>query len=156
MMYTLASQAAPLVAAAAIDVDGTVLIQFVIFSLVLVFLNLVLFQPYLKARDARREGVGGAKEDAVEMETRAAQLVEEFDQRMRQIRRNAQDVRESMRNQGLQEQADLVEEVRDELGAQLEEEREKIRGQVGDAKAEIRARSEALASAMVDKVLPAA
>lgn len=156
MMYTLASQAAPLVAAAAIDVDGTVLIQFVIFALVLVFLNVVLFQPYLKARDARSEGVGGAKEDAVEMETRAAQLVEEFDQRMRQIRRNAQDVRESMRNQGLQEQADLVEEVRDELGAQLEEEREKIRGQVGDAKAEIRARSEALASAMVDKVLPAA
>ncbi|MGM0558574.1 MAG: ATP synthase F0 subunit B [Myxococcota bacterium] len=156
MIQTLTTQAAPVVAAAAIDLDGTVLIQFVIFAFVLLFLHFVLFRPYLKAVDAREEGVGGAREEAAEMEARASNMIDEYEQKMRQARRDAQDVRESLRNQGLQEQTDMVEDVRDEIGDTLAEEREQIREQVESAKADIKSRSEQLASAMVDKILPAA
>lgn len=156
MIHTLTTQAAPVVAAAAIDIDGTVLIQFVIFAFVLLFLHVALFRPYLKAVEAREEGVGGAREEAAEMEARASNMIDEYEQKMRQARRDAQDVRESLRNQGLQEQNDLVDEVRDEVGDKLDEERDQIRRQVESAKTEIKGRSKQLASAMVDKILPAA
>lgn len=151
-----ASQFAPVVGAAAIDVDGTIIVQMVLFWFVLIFLHFVLFRPYLKAVDAREDGVEGAREEAAEMETRAGVVIEEYEEKMRQARRDAQDVRESLRNQGLQEQNDMVQEVRDELQSKLKEERARIDQKVASARADIEKRAEGLAEAMTQKILPSA
>src|ERR1043165_5684351 len=45
-----------------IDIDATVLVQFVLFLVLFVVANRLLFQPYLKLRERRRAGIeGGAK-----------------------------------------------------------------------------------------------
>lgn len=149
-----ASKAAPVLAAAAIDVDGTIIVQMVLFFFVLFFLHFVLFRPYLKAVDAREDGVEGAREEAAEMETRAGRVIEEYEEKMRQARRDAQDVRESLRNQGLQEQNDMVQEVREEIQGKLKEERAKIANKVDSARSDIEQRAQGLADAMTAKILP--
>lgn len=149
-----ASQAAPVLAAAAIDVDGTIIVQMILFFFVLFFLHFVLFRPYLKAVDAREDGVEGAREEAAEMETRAGRVIEEYEEKMRQARRDAQDVRESLRNQGLQEQNDMVQEVREEIQGKLNEERAKIAAKVDSARSDIEQRAQGLADAMTAKILP--
>lgn len=156
MLHAIAPNAAPVLAAASIDVDGTILVQMLLFWFVFIFLHFVLFRPYLKTVEAREEGVGGSREEAAEMEERAGQLIEEYEQKMRQARRDAQDVRESLRNQGLQEQTDMVDEVRGELQVKLNAEREKIDAKVAAAKTDLGTRSKQLARAMVDKLLPQA
>lgn len=153
-MITAPMSDVSLVAAAAIDVDGTIIVQMLIFWATLIFLHYALFQPYLRAVEAREEGVGGSREEAAEMETRAAMVIEEYEEKMRQARRDAQDVRESLRNQGLQEQADLVGEVREEIQGKLQEERARIDKKVDSARADIEARAQTLAEAMVGKVVP--
>src|SRR5690554_1498236 len=104
----LSTQSAPFIAAVAIDIDGTIIVQMLLFWFVLAFLHFTLFRPYLKAVDAREDGVAGSREEAAEMQTRAGRVIEEYEAKMRQARRDATDVRESLRNQGLQEQNDMV------------------------------------------------
>ncbi len=154
MFHTMANQVAPVVAAAAIDVDGTIIVQMILFFFVLFFLHFVLFRPYLKAVDAREDGVEGAREEAAEMETRAGRVIEEYEEKMRQARRDAQDVRESLRNQGLQEQNDMVQEVREEIQGKLQEERARIADKVDSARADIEKRAHGLAEAMTARILP--
>ena len=154
MAQLSASHLQPVVAAAAIDIDGTIIVQMILFFFVLFFLHFVLFRPYLKAVDAREDGVEGAREEAAEMETRAGRVIEEYEEKMRQARRDAQDVRESLRNQGLQEQNDMVQEVREEIQGKLQEERARIANKVDSARADIEERAQSLADAMTAKILP--
>lgn len=150
----LSTQFTPVVAAVAIDIDGTIIVQMLLFWFVLGFLHFTLFRPYLKAVDAREDGVEGSREEAAEMQTRADRVIEEYEGKMRQARRDATDVRESLRNQGIQEQNEMVGEVRDEIQQDLAAERERIDAKVEAARSAIQTRAKALASAMVRRILP--
>ena len=46
-----------------IDVDATVIVQFVLFLVLFVIANRFLFQPYLRLRERRTEGIEGARGD---------------------------------------------------------------------------------------------
>lgn len=156
MLNIMANIPAPILAAAAIDIDGTVLVQMVAFLFVVVFLHYVLFRPFLRAYDARQEGVQGSREEAAELDARAALMLNEIETKMTSARREATEIRESLRNQGVEEQNEIIDEVRDELSAKLAQERETIAGQVATARQQLQARSELLAQSMVDKILPRA
>ncbi|TXD41192.1 ATP synthase F0 subunit B [Lujinxingia vulgaris] len=154
MIDVMTASSPLLVAAVAIDIDGTLFVQMGAFLLVFVILNFVLIKPYLKTVEAREESVQGSSEEAGEMDAQAAVLTASYDEKLSKARREAQDVRESLRNQGLAEQDDILEEVREELGGKLAEERKVIEERVVAARAEIDERARALAEAMVQKVLP--
>ncbi|RDV37338.1 hypothetical protein DV096_15300 [Bradymonadaceae bacterium TMQ3] len=154
MIDVMTASSPLLVAAVAIDIDGTLFVQMGAFLLVFVILNFVLIKPYLKTLEARQESVQGSSEEAGEMDAQTAVLTASYDEKLSQARREAQDVRESLRNQGLAEQDDILEEVREELGGKLAEERKVIEERVVAARAEIDERARALAEAMVQKVLP--
>lgn len=150
----LSTQFAPFIAAVAIDIDGTIIVQMLLFWFVLAFLHFTLFRPYLKTVDAREDGVAGSREEAAEMQTRAGRVIEEYETKMRQARRDATDVRESLRNQGLQEQNDMVGEVREQIQQDLQMERERIDAKVAEARSTIHARAQSLAGDMVRRILP--
>lgn len=88
------------------------------------------------------------------MQTRAGRVIEEYEAKMRQARRDATDVRESLRNQGLQEQNDMVGEVREQIQQDLEMERGRIEAKVQTARATIQTRAKSLAGDMVRQILP--
>ena len=44
-----------------IDIDATVIVQLVLFLVLFVVANRLLFQPYLKLRERRRAGIEGAR-----------------------------------------------------------------------------------------------
>jgi F-type H+-transporting ATPase subunit b len=142
------------IASVAIDVDITAGFMAVLFLALYLVLQPLIITPYMKARKMRTEAVDGAREDATEDQARAEATIQKFEEEMRQARREAQEVRESMRGQGQQEHDDLVSDAHAEVQAKLDTEREKIATQVEEARKEIGNRAEALAQAMVDKVLP--
>lgn len=140
--------------AVSIDINGTILVQMAAFLFTLFMLHYLLFKPYLKTLQAREESVGGSEEEAVEMEAQATVLEKKYDKKMRKARRDAQEVRDSLRKQGLAEQEDIHQEVREELDADLSEQRAEIQEHVDAARAEIEERAEGLADAMVARLLP--
>lgn len=137
-----------------IDVDGTIFVQMAAFLITLVMLHFLLYRPYLKALDLREENVEGSEEEAGEMGAQADVLEEKYQKNIRQARRDAQEVRESLRQQGLAEQRELHDEVHDEIQAKLSEERAAIDDHVQKAREDIEQRADALADTMVDKLLP--
>lgn len=157
MMLNVMISQIPLVGAGlTLDIDATFIVQMGLFLFVVYFLNVVLFRPYLKTWEARQQGVEGSREHAAETEAQAAVLLVELEQKMRTARRDAQEVRESLRSQGLQEQNDILEEVRQEVDQTLQQEREKISAKVASAQGDLSARAQVLAESIVKKLLPSA
>lgn len=150
------SMTALVLGAAAIDIDVTVLFQFVTFALVVTSLNFIIIQPYLKAREAREEGTTGSMEEAEETQARAQSMGKEYDERSTEARRDAMEVRETMRGQGLAEQRDMIEEAREEIMAGLEQDRRHIASMVADAESQLEERAKSLANMIADKVAPEA
>lgn len=145
----------PIFAAASIDIDITMGFQLILFLFLLLVFHFLLIKPYLEAVEMRQAGVQGSREDAAEFEGRAEALLAEYESKMRQSRRDASEVRDSLRNQGQQEGNELLAEARGEVSDKLEEERERIREEVDGAEAKLKERAESLSSVMVKKVLPA-
>ena len=144
----------PTLAAVSIDLDITVALQFVNFAVAVGAVYFIIGSKYLKVREERLEATSGSREDADEMLERTEQLKEEFDDKMASARRDATEVRESLRGQGVAEQEDIIEEVRVELSEKLEAERAKIQAKVDAAEAELDGRAKELAELMVAKVIP--
>ena len=145
---------APMIADVSIDIDGTLWVQMVAFLVTLGMLHFLLFKPYLKAVEAREDSVGGSEEEAVEMGAQAEILRAKYDKKIVKARRDAQEIRDSLRNQGLAEQKEIQTEIDEELSAKLAEEREAIAERVEKARAEIEARATTLADTMVEKLVP--
>jgi F-type H+-transporting ATPase subunit b len=150
----VSTQLIPTLAAVSIDLDITVALQFVNFAVAVAAVYFIIGGKYLKVREERREATSGSREDADEMLERTEQLKEEFDDKMASARRDATEVRESLRGQGVAEQEDIIGEVRVELSEKLEAERAKIQAKVDEAEAELDGRAKELAELMVAKVIP--
>lgn len=148
-------QSTMLLAAGSIDVDATIAIQMVLFLALFLVLNPLLFQPFLKAMEERKKGLQGSREDAEEFDVRAQNALAEYEKKMRDARREAQGVRDSLIAQGQHEQHDILNEAREELAEKIEAERQTVEANRKDAIQTLKQRSDALADAIVSKVLPA-
>lgn len=148
-------QSTMLLAAGSIDVDSTLAIQMVLFLALFLVLNPLLFQPFLKAMEERKKGLQGSREDAEEFDVRAQNALAEYEKKMRDARREAQGVRDSLIAQGQHEQQDILNEAREELAEKIETERQTVEANRKDAIQTLKQRSDALADAIVSKVLPA-
>lgn len=137
-----------------IDLDGTFWAQLGLFLAAFVVIHFVVVRPFMDVVEEREAGIGGSQDRADEMQTEAEQLEEEYDEKMQQARREAQEVRQGLRDQGVQEQKEKVEEVREELRDKIESERQAIQEKVDDARSEMESRAEELATTMVEKIVP--
>src|SRR4051794_9479547 len=71
MMTPTTNTASVLAAHALIDIDWTVVIQFVLFLLLFIVANKFLFQPYLRLRNLRKAETEGARAEADRMTAQA-------------------------------------------------------------------------------------
>jgi F-type H+-transporting ATPase subunit b len=142
------------VAAVYLDVDGTLFVQMGFFLATLFILHFLLIRPYLRTLDLRSEAVEGSTEEAGEMSAQSEILSSKYDEKVLKARRDAHEVRESLRTQGLAEQDDILGEVRAELAQTLEEQRSQIAAHVEDARSELEARADQLAESMIQRLLP--
>ena len=146
-------QLMPLLASVSIDVDFTSILMALLFIAFYFILTPLIIKPYLKTRDMRDDATVGAREEANEFQERAEQRIEEYEEKITGARREAAEVRDSLKAQGAAEQADILEETRIELAAKISEERAQIQTQVEAANAALRDRAVVLSESIVSKVL---
>ncbi len=141
-------------ASVSIDVDYTAIVMALVFIALYYILQPLIVNDYLAAREMRRDAVDGAREEAKEHQALAEARMLEFEDEMKSARKEAAEVRESLRGQGTEEQRDLVDEARAEVQGKLGEERAKIAAQVAEAQTELKDRAASLSKAIVEKILP--
>ena len=72
-----------------IDIDGTVIIQFVLFAVMWFAANKLLFQPYLKLRAKRIAGIDGARAEAERMSAEADGKLADYESKLSAARAKA-------------------------------------------------------------------
>jgi F-type H+-transporting ATPase subunit b len=142
-----------LLAIPVVDIDGTLYIQLGIFLGLVVVLGPLLFKPWLEAQERRRTAIEGALTQSRSMRSDADALAKDYDQRLELAREQAHVVRSDARRQEEAAQAAKLAAAREEAGASLQRERERIASETATAREALGARVDELADTIANKLL---
>ena len=94
-----------------INLDQSLLIQFVLFVTFMLLLNQILFKPFLRLLERRHARIYGTKEEAEQLRQEAERLMGTFEEEMKRRSEEAFKERVSMREQAKREAQVLLEDV---------------------------------------------
>ena len=134
-----------------ISLDISILYQVVLFIVLWLIVNKVLFQPYLKLLDEPEQKTTGAQHDSTELEHESARLRTQYEERIAQaqsaaalererILQGAAEQREKILSQARQEAEQTLAGRRQEIAAALEAERRLASAEAGTLAADIAAK----------------
>src|SRR5882757_8704276 len=82
-----------------LDFDRSVLLQIVVFTVLIVVLKPLLFDPVLKVFSLREERTEGAKATARELQGKAGELLQRYEKELQRVQQVAADERELLRSE---------------------------------------------------------
>lgn len=148
MLTALASESLPVV-----DIDNTIFLQALLFLLLFVVLNFVLFQPWLEVKERRAKRIGGALKDAAELRERATAAELDYAARLARARDEAMTLRSDRRREADEQEATIVGDARREAAAALDARKQVLSREVEQARAELGDRVDSLARDITSQVL---
>ena len=113
-------QPPPLMLASVIDLDLSFFIQLGLFLLLYVLLSRFFFQPYARILKVRDESTRGMREEAAELEARAAVLEQSTASRLEEARKAGNDERRRIAAEGSRIRAELIANERGRLQAVID------------------------------------
>jgi F-type H+-transporting ATPase subunit b len=135
-----------------IDLDATSLVSGLIFLGLLVLLNQVVFQPYLRIVEKRDGMTAGAQGDAGAQEREAEALEASFRSSLAEARAESNEVRESLRAEGRAEAERILAEARAEASERRSAARAELEAELGSASGELDARARELSQVIVARM----
>jgi F-type H+-transporting ATPase subunit b len=136
-----------------IDIDGTLIVQFVLFLIMLIVLTRVLFRPYLSLRDARHKGIEGARHEAEQLTERAGQVNADYEGQRVKARQRGNEERQKLRTEGAAHERQVLGAARDEAGKALETARARIASESAAARTQLQTEATTLSRQIVTKIL---
>jgi F-type H+-transporting ATPase subunit b len=137
-----------------VDLDITFPIYLVIFLLCWALLKVLIFDPWVKVRDAREQGTVGNREEANEMRGLADTKLGEYQRALSDARAAAAQLRAELKAEGERSETSIVGDARGTASGELTVHREAIQGQLDAARGELNAEAQRLGSLMADTLLP--
>lgn len=136
-----------------IDIDGTIFIQFVLFLVALFITNKLLFQPYLRLRERRAEGIEGAKAEAERMTAEADAKLAEYQTQLAAARDRAATEQRKIRAEAIAHEREVTGAARTASTNALEEARLRVRGETETARKDLLPRAEMIGRDMARRLL---
>lgn len=137
-----------------VDLDITALIYLVVFLVCWFVLKSLIFDPWLKVRDARAKGTEGNRAEADAMKSASDAKLIEYKAALSQARHDATDVRNHLKITADKREAEIVAAARAASQDKLSGHRDAIQAQVEGARTALNAEAERLGVAMADSLLP--
>jgi F-type H+-transporting ATPase subunit b len=136
-----------------ISLDISVAYQVILFVVLLLILNKVLFQPYLQLLEERERKTTGAQHDSADLELEGAQLRAQYDEKIAQAQAAAYAAREAILQDGRQQRERILSQAREEATRTLESVRREVAAAIEREKRLAATEAVAVAAEMVSKVL---
>lgn len=136
-----------------VDFDLTFLAQFLLFSMFIVVIKPILFDPLLRVFEERERRTEGAKKKAREMDEKAGELLTRYEAALESVRREASQERERLRAETAKIEAQIMAEARAETARILEAGKARIAGEVAEMKRELERGQPALAAEIATRIL---
>lgn len=136
-----------------IDVDLTAVVQFVLFLLVYVIANKLLFKPYLQLRERRKAGIDGARAEAERMTATADAKLAEFEKSLAVARDRANEEGRKVRAEAAANEKDTTDKARASAQKAIDEAQARMRAETDAARSQLLPQADALAKTIASKLL---
>lgn len=136
-----------------VDLDGTVFVQLVLFFVAFAVLYPLVFKPMVALLDAREQAIEGARDEAKQLESDVQSKQASFDAELRRVRSASSEERERLRGEGQELERRLLDRVRGETQAMVNEAKTRLDGEGRTARAELAAQRGELARDIASRVL---
>jgi F-type H+-transporting ATPase subunit b len=128
--------------AVTVDLDKSVLLQVVLFSLLVIILKFLLFDPVLRVFALREQRTEGAKGDARHLQERAGELLRRYELEVERINRVAAAERERLRAETVKLEAEILHEAREAAARIIADGRHRIEMEVNQIRFDLGRESE--------------
>ena len=136
-----------------LDFDNTVILQAVLFTLLLLILKPLLFDPMLRVFALREERTEGARATARELQERAGELLGEYERELGRVSQVAAEERDRLRAETARLEAAILNEAREATSRILETGRKRIETEVNAIRFDLGRASERSAEEIVARLL---
>lgn len=136
-----------------IDIDYTVLIQLVLFGVLFVIANKLLFQPYLALRRRRKDGIEGARAEAERMTAQADAKLADYEKQLALARGRANEEGRKVRAEAAAHEKQVTDAARAEAQKAIEAAGAKMRSETDAARAQLLPQADAIAHQIASKLL---
>lgn len=136
-----------------IDVDLTVLVQFVLFLILFFVANKLLFQPYLQLRERRKAGIEGARAEAERMTAQADAKLADYEKQLAVARDRANEEGRKVRSEAAAHEREVTDKARATAQQAIDEAQTKVRKETEEARAQLLPQADAIARTITSKLL---
>ena len=136
-----------------IDIDLTVVIQFALFLIMFAIGNAFLFQPYLKLRERRKQGIDGARAEAEKMSTQADTELADYEKKLAAARSRANEEGRKVRAEAAAHEKSVTDASRAEAQKSIDEATAKMRAETDAARLQLLPQANTLARQIASKLL---
>src|SRR5208337_1226617 len=136
-----------------IQIDWTLGAQLVTFLVLVFLLNMVLFRPIREALKKRQARMDAQEADINFMETQGRGLDSETMDKLAAARREGVGTRESLKQEGSEAEAALLEEIKREVDLEWSHVEQQIKEDVGRARKALQTQTQSFAQLLVSKIL---
>jgi F-type H+-transporting ATPase subunit b len=136
-----------------IQLDYSIVYQIVLFIVLWLILNKLLFQPYLRLLEEREHKTTGAQHDSVDLEYEGSKLKAQFEAKMAQGQAAGYAAKETINQDARQQREKILGQARDEAARSLDQVRHEVAAALEREKQLAAAEVSAVAADMVNKVL---
>jgi F-type H+-transporting ATPase subunit b len=136
-----------------ISLDISILHQIILFIVLGLILNKILFQPYLRLLEERERRTIGAEHDSADLEHEGARLRAQYEEKIAQAQRVAYAAKDAILQEARQQREKILGQARAEAASKLEQARREIALALEKEKALAAAETATVAGEMVSKVL---
>lgn len=136
-----------------INIDITLVIQFVNFIILMVILNQILYRPLRRALQKRKETIEGNQQAAVDLEAQIEEKMARYEQQLQDAKLKGNQERTAMRQAAAEEESKVLGSAHQEASASLQQIKVKVAGEATAAREALKAETSTLADLIASKVL---
>jgi len=136
-----------------IDIDLTVIVQFVLFLVLFVIANRYLFQPYLELRERRKAGIDGARDEAERMTAQADAKLADYEKQLATARDKANAEGRKVRLEAAAHEREVTDQAKAAAQKAIDEAQAAMRRETEAARAQLLPQADALARSIANKLL---
>lgn len=136
-----------------IDINTSLFIQLANFLILLIVLNVILFKPIRQIMQERQQGISSAFSDAKAAQERMQTLLDQYNGWLAEAKQKATTAYNSLYQQGLDSQRDMIAAERSTSGELLDKARGEIAAASSAARSDLRKEAERLSQDISAKLL---
>lgn len=136
-----------------IEINFTLLIQFINFMVLIFLLNIVLYKPILKVLDEREKRVDGQQAEARTILESGQILVTDYNQKLYNAKVDAMNAKNAARNEASEQANVIIDDARRKAEEIISQMQQQVSAEIEAAKKELEPELDAMAATIAQHIL---